>query len=131
MPLISFRRNVLGAPQRIFPRHSSDQFPDFSAQARPAKPRARPLGPVPAPTPAMPADHRSGLRDPQVTRPTHRPEPTHPDPWDPVPVAQARLWLAAQQHLDLVSRDQVLERKVLAGKATIHKDPKHLQSEIP
>src|SRR6185437_2639391 len=67
------------------------------------------------PTPAMPADHRLRLHDPQLTSPSLRPEPPHPDPKDPIPVAQTRLWLATKGHLELVAQDQVLERKVLVG----------------
>jgi hypothetical protein len=80
--------------QRVVSRHSSNEFPDFWAQAWPAQPIARPLGPIEAPTPWMPADHRLRLHDPHLTSPSLRPEPPHPDPKDPIPVAQTRLWLA-------------------------------------
>jgi hypothetical protein len=68
----------------------------------------------------MPADHRLRLHDPQVTSPSLWPELPHPDPEDPIPVAQARLWLAPQQHLELVSQEQVLERKALLGTTAIN-----------
>jgi len=70
----------------------------------------------------MPADHRLRSHDLQLTSPSLRPEPPHPDPKDPVPLAQARLWLAAKEHLELVSQDQILERKLLAGTTAINKD---------
>jgi hypothetical protein len=77
----------------------------------------------------MPADHRLWLHDPQVASPSLRPEPPHPDQKNPVSVAQARLWPSAKEHLELVSQDQVLERKVLAGTTAINKDAKQHQKE--
>jgi hypothetical protein len=77
----------------------------------------------------MPADHCLRLHDPQLASPSLRPEPPHPDQENPVSVAQARLWLAAKEHLELGSQDQVLERKVLAGTTAINKDAKHHQEE--
>jgi hypothetical protein len=74
-------------PKRVLSRHASNQFPDFWAQAWPAQPTARPPAPVQAPTPSMPADHRLRLHDPQLTSPSLRPEPPHPDPEDSIPVA--------------------------------------------
>ena len=117
------------APQGIVTRHSSNQLPDFRAQAWPAQPTARPPAPVQAPTLAMPADHCLRLHDLQLTFPSLRPEPTHPDPQDPVPVARGRLWLAAKQRLELVSRDEVLEGKVAAGTTAINQDAKQHQEE--
>ena len=32
---------------------------------------------------------------------------------------QTRLWLATKEHLELVSQDQILERKILAGTTAI------------
>src|SRR6266571_8581184 len=127
--LEEFSADALGAPQRIFPRHSSNQFPDFCAQASPTQPTPRPPAPVQAPTPAMPADYRLRLHDPQLTSPSLRPEPPHPDPKDPIPVPQTRLWLAAQEDLELVAQDQVLERKVLAGTTAINQDTKRHREE--
>src|SRR5713101_10097277 len=106
--LEEFSAYALGAPKRVVTRHASNQLPDFPAQAWPAQPTARPPGPVQAPTPAMPADHRLRLHDPQLTCPSVWPQPPYPDPKDPVPVVQARLWLAAKEHLELVSQDQIL-----------------------
>jgi len=77
----------------------------------------------------MPADHRLRLHDPQLTSPSLRPEPPHPDPKDPIPVAYARLWLAAKEHLELVSKDQILKRKVLVGTTAINKNAKQHQEE--
>jgi len=77
----------------------------------------------------MLADHRLRLHDPQLTSPSLPPEPPHPDPKDSIPVAQTQLWLAAKEHLELVSQDQILERKVLAGTTTINKDAKQHQEE--
>ncbi len=77
----------------------------------------------------MPADHRLGLHDPQLSSPSLRREPPHPDPKDPVPVAQTRLWLAAKEHLELVSQDQILQRKVLPYTTAINKDAKQHQEE--
>jgi hypothetical protein len=77
----------------------------------------------------MPADHRLRLHDPQLASPPLWPEPPHPDQKNPVSAAQARLWLAAKEHLELVSQDQVLERKVLAGTTAINKDAKQHQEE--
>ena len=68
----------------------------------------------------MPADHRLRLHDPQLTSPSLRPEPPHPDPKDPVAVVQTRLWLTAKEHLELVLQDQILERKVSARTTAIH-----------
>jgi hypothetical protein len=77
----------------------------------------------------MPADHCLRLHDPQLASPSLWPEPPHPDQKNPVSVAHARLWLAAKQHLELVSQDQVLKRKVLAGTTAINKDAKQHQEE--
>jgi len=77
----------------------------------------------------MPADHRLRLHDPQLMRPSVWPERPHPDPKDPVPVAQARLRLATKEHLELVSQDQILERKVSAGTTAINKDAKQHQEK--
>src|SRR6266571_9541467 len=119
--LEEFSADALGAPQRVFPRHSSNQLPHFWAQPGPAQPTARPPAPVQAPTPAMPADHRLRLHDPQFASPSLWPDPPHPDQKNPVSIAQARLRLTAKEHLELVSQDQVLERKVLAGTTAINK----------
>jgi hypothetical protein len=35
---------------------------------------------------------------------------------------QTQLWLAPKEHLELVSQDQILERKVLAGTTAINND---------
>jgi hypothetical protein len=77
----------------------------------------------------MPADHRLRLHDPQLTSPSLRPEPPHPDPKDSIPVVQTRLWLAPKEHFELVSQDQILERKILAGTTAINKDAKQHQEE--
>jgi hypothetical protein len=69
----------------------------------------------------MPADHRLRLHDPQLASPSLRPKPPYPDQKNPVSLAQARLWLAAKEHLELVSQDQVLERKVLPGTTAINR----------
>src|SRR5207245_9882133 len=82
-----------------------------------------------APTLAMPADHCLRLHDLQLTFPSLRPAPTHPDPQDPVPVAQERLWLAAKQHLEVVSKEQVLECEVAAGATAINQEAKQHQDE--
>jgi hypothetical protein len=85
----------------------------------------------------MPADHRLGLHDPQLTSPSLRPEPPHPDPKDPVAIVQTRLWLAAKEHLELVSQDQILERKVSARTTAIndyakqhHEEAQHRRGSI-
>jgi len=78
--LEEFTPDALGAPQSVVLRHSSDQLPDFCAQAWPAQPTARPPGPVQTPAPAMPADHRFRLHDPQVTSPPIRPKAPKPHP---------------------------------------------------
>ena len=77
----------------------------------------------------MPADHRLRLHDPQLTSPSLRPEPPDPDPKDPIPVAQTRLWFAPKQHLELMSQDQILERKVLAGTTAINQGAKQHREE--
>ena len=43
--------------------------------------------------------------------------------------AQARLWLAAKEHLELVPQDQILECKLVAGTTAIHKDAKQHQDK--
>ena len=77
----------------------------------------------------MPANHRLRLHDPQLASPSLWPEPPHPDQNNPVSVAQARLWLAAKEYIELVSQDQVLERQVLAGTKAVNKDAKEHQEE--
>jgi len=42
---------------------------------------------------------------------------------------QTRLWLATKEHLELVSQNQILERKILAGTTAINKDAKQHQEE--
>ena len=37
---------------------------------------------------------------------------------------QTRRWLATKEHLELVSQDQILERKILAGTTAINEDAK-------
>lgn len=77
----------------------------------------------------MPADHRLRLHDSQLSAPSLRPEPPHPEPKDAIPVVQARFGLAAKEHLELMWQDQVLERKVLAGTTAINKDAQQRQEE--
>jgi len=77
----------------------------------------------------MPASHRFRSNDPQVTSPPTRPNTHDPDPQGPIGIAQARLRLAAKQHLKLVSQDHVLERKVLLGTTAINQDAKQHQEE--
>src|SRR5579859_4645093 len=101
----------------------------FDTRAISSQPTARPPAPVQAPTSSMPADHRFRLHDPQLTSPSLRPEPPHPDPKDSIPVVQTRLWLAKKEHLELVSQDQILERKVSEGTTAINKHAKQHQEE--
>jgi hypothetical protein len=75
------------------------------------------------------AHHRLRLHDSQLPSPSLRPEPPHPDPQDPGPIAQARLWLAANEHLELVSQHQIFERKVSAGTKAINKDSRQHHEE--
>ena len=42
---------------------------------------------------------------------------------------QTRLWLATKEYFELVSQDQILERKILTGTTAINKDAKQHQEE--
>jgi hypothetical protein len=60
----------------------------------------------------MPPEDGFGLDYKQVLAPPHWPEQANPDPKDPISISEARVGVGAQDDLQLMAKDEILESEV-------------------
>ena len=103
-----FRLDSWGSPERILPRHATDESPHLGIDLRStdlAEPRLPP--PVQPEALPMPTDDRFRLDDDEDGAPI-RPEAGQPSPEDPVALPEPRPFRALLQDRDLLPEGEVL-----------------------
>jgi hypothetical protein len=60
----------------------------------------------------MPPEDGFGLDDKQVLAPALWPEQANPDPKDSISIAEARVGVGAQDDVELMAKDEILEIEV-------------------
>src|SRR5229473_7120185 len=106
--LQQFTMDARGAPQRVFPVHSSDEIAKLALDPGSSGPAAgfpAPIGPEPRP---MPPQDRGRLNDPGQTEQA-RPQPGHPHQQRAITAQQPKTWRSSPRcDVELMTEKQVL-----------------------